>query len=60
MLGNRWLVLLIFHACGVSIDAAEPAFTDELWAEIKPIYAQTLEHSFLKGLADGTLARARF
>jgi len=60
MLGNRSLVLLLFHACAVSMNAAEPAFTDELWTEIKPIYAQTLEHPFLKGLADGTLARARF
>jgi thiaminase/transcriptional activator TenA len=35
-------------------------FTDELWAEIGPIYKKTLEHPFLKGLADGSLPRSRF
>jgi thiaminase/transcriptional activator TenA len=35
-------------------------FTSELWAAVRGIYAQTLEHPFLKGLADGTLSRGRF
>ena len=60
MMGNRWPVLLVFSACAFPIMTAEPQFTDELWNEIKPVYGQTLDHPFLKGLADGTLARARF
>ncbi len=40
--------------------AAEPDFTGELWAGIRPIYARTLQHAFLKGLADGSLPRPRF
>jgi thiaminase/transcriptional activator TenA len=40
--------------------AAETRFTDELWSGIRPLYARTLQHPFLKGLADGSLPRARF
>lgn len=40
--------------------AGAQQFTDELWREIRPIYAKTLDHPFLKGLSDGTLARERF
>jgi thiaminase (transcriptional activator TenA) len=39
---------------------AQPAASDELWTAIKPIYAKTLAHPFLKGLTDGTLPPARF
>lgn len=35
-------------------------FTQELWTAIAPIYAATLKHPFLAGLADGSLPRARF
>lgn len=36
------------------------SFTDELWSDIRPVYTKTLEHPFLKGLADGSLPRSRF
>ncbi len=35
-------------------------FTDELWQNIAPIYAQILAHPFIRELTDGTLARERF
>ncbi|MEY9940386.1 thiaminase II [Streptacidiphilus sp. MAP5-3] len=35
-------------------------FTDDLWSDIEPIYAEILEHSFLRGLTDGTLPRTAF
>jgi len=35
-------------------------FTSQLWTDIRPIYQKTIEHPFLKGLADGTLPRDRF
>ena len=40
--------------------ASEASFTDELWAAIRPIYAKTLEHPFLRGISDGTLPHSRF
>lgn len=53
----RLLVLALVAFCS---EAAEPRFTDELWNDIRPIYAQTLRHPFLKGIADGTLPRSHF
>src|SRR6266852_1636672 len=44
----------------LSLLASDARFTDELWAGIEPIYAKTLQHPFLTGLADGTLPRAKF
>ena len=44
----------------LSCQAAEPRFTTELWSDIRPIYSQTLQHPFLKGLSDGSLPRERF
>ncbi|MEO8027480.1 MAG: thiaminase II [Bryobacteraceae bacterium] len=38
----------------------DPRFTNELWTAIEALYQKTLAHPFLKGLADGTLPRARF
>lgn len=35
-------------------------FTQQLWDPIRPIYARTLQHPFLTGLADGTLPRESF
>lgn len=35
-------------------------FTGRLWSSIQPIYQRTLEHPFLRGLADGSLPRSRF
>ena len=35
-------------------------FTAELWSAAGDIYSRTLQHPFLKGLADGTLPRSRF
>ena len=54
-MGTLVLALLALPAL-----AADARFTDTLWTSIRPIYAKTLEHPFLKGLADGTLPRARF
>lgn len=39
---------------------ADVSFTDRLWRDIAPVYKKTLEHPYLKGLADGTLPRSRF
>jgi len=56
---RRWLVWAFFLcACWPSV--AEQPFTDTLWAEIRPIYAKTIEHPFLKGLSDGSLPREPF
>jgi thiaminase (transcriptional activator TenA) len=52
--------LLIAGLLGAAALAAEAPFTATLWDSARPVYARTLEHPFLKGLADGTLARARF
>lgn len=35
-------------------------FTSEAWKRIAPVYAKTLQHPFLTGLADGKLPRDRF
>lgn len=35
-------------------------FSTELWQAIAPLYAKTLQHPFLQGLQDGSLARAKF
>lgn len=35
-------------------------FTKELWAAMEPIYGAILEHPFVRGLTDGTLARESF
>ncbi len=43
---------------GLAIGAGR--FTQELWTAIVPIYAATLKHPFLTGLADGSLPRSRF
>ena len=39
---------------------AQRPFTEELWTSVHAIYSRTLEHPFLKGLADGSLPRSRF
>ncbi|MBI3693390.1 MAG: thiaminase II [Acidobacteria bacterium] len=44
----------------VCCQAAEVRFTSELWTSIEPLHARTLQHPFLKGLADGSLPRSRF
>jgi thiaminase (transcriptional activator TenA) len=51
-----FLVAFVAIACR----AGDGKFTSELWADIHPIYTQTLDHPFLKGLIDGTLPRSRF
>jgi thiaminase (transcriptional activator TenA) len=53
-------VRTLFHLLLAPALFAQPAPSDELWTAIKPIYAKTLEHPFLKGLTDGSLAPARF
>lgn len=39
---------------------ADVSFTDRLWRDIAPVYRKTLEHPYLKGLADGSLPQSRF
>ncbi|MFN0169612.1 MAG: thiaminase II [Bryobacteraceae bacterium] len=39
---------------------AETRLTDQMWADIRSVYAKTLQHPFLRGLADGTLPKSRF
>jgi thiaminase/transcriptional activator TenA len=53
------LLTLAFIAARL-VTAGEARFTDELWTSIAPIYAKTLQHPYLRGLADGTLPRDRF
>lgn len=48
------------HFLALALAPAGPAFTDELWSAIAPIYSATLAHPFLKGLQDGSLPRDRF
>lgn len=38
----------------------EAKFTADLWRSIEPVYAEILEHPFLRGLADGTLPEECF
>jgi thiaminase/transcriptional activator TenA len=35
-------------------------FSERLWADAAPIYASILEHPFITGLTDGSLAREKF
>lgn len=44
----------------VGAQAAEQRFTTELWTDLRPIYERSLQHPFLKGVADGSLPRSRF
>ena len=53
----RALCLTLLAVC---CQAAEALFISELWNSIEPVYARTLQHPFLKGLADGSLPRSRF
>jgi thiaminase (transcriptional activator TenA) len=52
--------LLLLCAAGFVSLHAETRFTDTLWREIRPIFRKTLDHPYLKGLADGSLERSRF
>lgn len=36
------------------------SLTDSMWEKAMPIYQRTIEHPFLKELADGSLAKERF
>lgn len=48
----------LFLLLSIPLGAAE--FTAQLWSDATPIYRETLEHPFLKGLSDGTLPKHRF
>jgi thiaminase/transcriptional activator TenA len=52
--------VLVLALAALSLHAGELKLTDEMWTDIRPVYAKTLDHPFLKGLTDGTLPRARF
>ena len=41
-------------------NTARGGFTGELWRSIEPVYAEILEHPFLKGLTDGSLPEKCF
>jgi thiaminase/transcriptional activator TenA len=56
--GNVRLTLVLLLS--IPAFSAEASFTDELWSAIRPVYAKTLEHPFLKGLTNGSLPRSRF
>lgn len=58
MLPTRRAFLLSFAA--IPALAGDPRFTDQLWSDIEPIYAKTLQHPFLQGLATGHLPKPRF
>ena len=55
-LNRRSLVFLPL----VRLFGADRPFTAELWEAIRAIYARTLAHPYLAGLADGTLAPRKF
>jgi thiaminase/transcriptional activator TenA len=57
---KRLLSCIGILACVPAIHAQAPRFTDELWTDIRSIYAKTLDHPFLSGLASGSLPRSRF
>jgi thiaminase (transcriptional activator TenA) len=54
------LRVLAFALAALSAAGADASFTDRVWREIAPVYNKTLAHPYLKGLADGTLPRAKF
>jgi thiaminase (transcriptional activator TenA) len=56
----RWSRSIAFFFVALRLVASDARFTNDLWAGIEPVYAKTLEHPFLHGLADGTLPRAKF
>jgi thiaminase (transcriptional activator TenA) len=56
MLTRRRLLLLTVPP----LLAAPPKFSETLWKSISDVYAETLRHPFLTGLADGTLAKEKF
>lgn len=47
--------VLVLALATLSLQAGELKLTDEMWNDIRPVYAKTLAHPFLKGLTDGTL-----
>ena len=54
------LRVVVLAVAALSAAGADASFTDRLWREIVPVYSKTLSHPYLKGLADGSLARAKF
>ena len=51
---------LVAACCAIPTAAAEARFSVSLWDAARPIYAKIVEHPVLRGLSDGTLARAKF
>jgi thiaminase/transcriptional activator TenA len=52
--------LLVLLCLSSQLFASDARFTDELWIQIEPIYAKSIQHPFLKRLSDGTLPREKF
>ena len=50
------LLLLVFLALPVLAQD----FTDQMWANISPIYEKTIQHPFLEGLTGGDLPESKF
>jgi len=55
----RRVIAILIIAAG-SAQAQTGGFADECWRRAAPVYARALEHPFLKGMSDGTLAKEKF
>lgn len=53
-------LLVLAAATGLPVGAQQAPFTRQLWQRAEPVYQETLRHPYLAGLADGTLAKAKF
>ncbi len=56
--GLAWGLLCVLPA-GAS-GPSRSGLTGQMWADIAPVFRQTLEHPFVRGLTDGKLPRSRF
>lgn len=56
--GLAWGLLCVLPAAASG--PSRSGLTGQMWADIAPVYRQTLEHPFLRGLTDGKLPRSRF
>jgi len=54
---KQMIAFLIWAAAAAP---AQTGFSGECWRSAAPVYRKTLEHPFLRGLADGTLPREKF
>jgi len=52
--------VLVLALAALSLQASEVKLTEEMWNDIRPVYATIMAHPFFKELADGTLPRRQF